>query len=83
MQIVIQPDGNVRCVYGEAVDVRVLGDISIARGSHVEPNLDGTWSADMSPVHGPTLGPFNHRSEAIQTEVSWLNRHWLSQTDLA
>ena len=76
MQIVIQPNGVVRCVYGEEIELSVLGSISIARGSHVEP-IEGGWSADLSPVNGPTLGPFRQRSAALKAELSWLNEHWL------
>lgn len=76
MQIVIEPNGTVRCVYDEEIELAVLGDIRIARGSHVEPT-DGGWTADLSPVSGPVLGPFRQRSEALKAELCWLNEHWL------
>ena len=44
---------------------------------HVEPEEQGRWLADLSPVNGPVLGPFDHRSEALQAEHDWLERHWL------
>ena len=77
MQLVIKPSGNATCVYSEAIDLAVLGNVSIRRGSHVEPTPDGQWTADMSPVDGPVLGPFAHRSEALEAEVQWLETHWL------
>lgn len=77
MQILVEPDGTVRCVYGESVDLRALGSLAIARGSHVEPTEHGQWTADLSPVDGPTLGPFPDRSEALTAELTWLESHWL------
>jgi hypothetical protein len=31
------------------------------------------WWADMLPVRGPVLGPFDTREEALREEVVWLN----------
>ena len=78
MQLFIEPSGNCRCVYSEAIDVRQLGSAVIQRGSHVEPTADGSWTADLSPVNGPVLGPFSTRSEALDVEVEWLLEHWLT-----
>jgi len=77
MQLLIHPTGSVRCVYGEDVNLAALGRLSIQRGSHVEPTADGQWTADLLPVHGPKLGPFTTRHEALTAEVCWLNEHWL------
>ena len=76
MELVIEANGNVRCVYAEAVDLTQLGRINIRRGSHVEPQIKG-WTADLSPVGGPVLGPFRRRSEALSAEVRWLEEYWL------
>jgi hypothetical protein len=78
MQLVILPGGEVRCVYDEALDLHALGQVSISRGSHVEPDDSGQWLADLSPVHGPTLGPFAARSQALDAERAWLEEHWLA-----
>ena len=78
MQLLIQPGGTVRCVYGEDLDLSRLGPLAIRRGSHVEPTDDGRWTADLSPVSGPVLGPFASRSAALEAERKWLERHWLS-----
>jgi hypothetical protein len=80
MNIVVDPDGTVRCVYGEAIDVSHLGTVEIRRGSFVEPDDHGCWWADLSPVNGPRLGPFNRRSDALSAEVQWLDEHWLTPT---
>ena len=34
--------------------------------------------ADLSPVGGPLLGPFERRSDAVQAEVYWLETNWLA-----
>jgi hypothetical protein len=77
MELVVMPDGVAKCVYSEAIDLAALGDVFISRGSHVEPTPDGQWTADMSPVGGPVLGPFGNRSTALDAEVRWLHEHWL------
>jgi len=46
------------------------------RGSHVEPDSAGHWTADLSPVGDPILGPFATRSEALAAEIAWLRDHW-------
>ncbi|TWU33213.1 hypothetical protein [Novipirellula artificiosorum] len=78
MQVVITPDGLVRCVYDEAIDLSQLGAVDIRRGSHVEPNAMGQWTADMSPVDGPVLGPFSTRRLALEAEIAWLGEYWLT-----
>lgn len=77
MQLIIDPTGTVRCVYDEAIDLGALGHVHVRRGSHVEPDAEGQWFADMSPVGGPTLGPFAIRSDALAAEHGWLEQHWL------
>jgi hypothetical protein len=49
----------------------------ILRASYVEPNATGRWAADLDPVGGPVLGPFDHRSEALAAEQAWLAAYWL------
>lgn len=78
MQLLIQSGGKIRCLYDEAINLAELGELSIRRGSHVEPNEHGQWLCDLSPVSGPTLGPFASRSAALAAEVAWLNEHWLT-----
>ena len=38
------------------------------RASHVEPNDQGRWFADLAPVNGPILGPYTRRTEALEAE---------------
>jgi len=77
MQLVIGPTGEARCIYDEAIELDLLGRLRIARASHVEPDADGRWWADLGPVHGPRLGPFSVRSVALNAEQIWLATHWL------
>jgi hypothetical protein len=79
MQLVIDPHGDVRCVYSEEIELAALGQLVIRRGSHVEPDHDGRWWADLSPVSGPSLGPFARRTNALAAERDWLEHHWLVQ----
>jgi hypothetical protein len=74
MQLLIDAQGQVRCLYGEAIDLNCLGELTIRRASFVEPD-GNAWYADLSPVAGPILGPFTHRSQAFQAEVLWLEQH--------
>ena len=73
MQIVINPSGVFIGIYSDNFDYGELGRPQIRRASHVEPTDDGRWSADLSPVDGPMLGPFDKRSEALDAEIEWLN----------
>jgi len=75
MQLVIDRQGNARCVYGEEIDLTELGRVTIRRGSHVEPDANGKWWADLSPVNGPRIGPFDRRSDALNAEREWLEKH--------
>jgi hypothetical protein len=77
MNLVVGSDGRVRGVFGEEIDLAALGMPRITRASHVEPDADGRWLADLAPVGGPVLGPFVRRFEALNAEVAWLEENWL------
>jgi hypothetical protein len=77
MEIVVTPGGAIRCLYDENIDLAAFGPLMIRRASHVEPTPDGRWTADMGPMIGPLLGPFVHRSEALEAERAWLVTNWL------
>jgi hypothetical protein len=53
MELIVSPDGVVRCIYGEDLDLHALGSPQIRRVSAVEPDEAGRWWADLSPVNGP------------------------------
>ncbi|MFL5329193.1 MAG: hypothetical protein ACJ8C4_09775 [Gemmataceae bacterium] len=75
MQLVIDRSGVVHAVYDEIIDLARLGSLTIRRASHVEPDARGNWFADLSPVDGPKLGPFSHRTAALKAERDWLEGH--------
>ena len=77
MQIVVCSDGSLRTIYCEAIELEALGVLSIRRASHVEPDDSGRWWADLAPVDGPRLGPFDLRSDALNAEQEWLEANWL------
>jgi hypothetical protein len=74
MELVVGCDGVGRCIYDEALDLREIGRLSITRASHVEPDAEGYWWADMGPVHGPVLGPYGSRTEALGAERECLRK---------
>ena len=77
MELIITPNGTVRCVYDEAISLTTLGSAQITRASYVEPTASGAWTADLSPVGGPILGPYPVRTAALAAEHAWLREHWL------
>jgi hypothetical protein len=81
MELVVDASGDVRCIYDEALELRELGKLQITRASHVEPDAEGYWWADMGPVDGPVLGPYCSRSEALGAEKEWITRMSKAETD--
>jgi hypothetical protein len=78
LELIINPHGVVSTIYSEEIDLTAIGRATIHRASHVEPTADGTWTADLSPVGGPVLGPFGKRSEALAAEANWLTDYLLA-----
>jgi hypothetical protein len=81
MQLRINSGGVVHCVYAETIDLATLGPITIRRASQVEPDAQGRWWAELAPVGGPKLGPFDRRSLALEAESVWLEKNWLASPD--
>lgn len=79
LPIIVRKDGTILTIYGEVLELRSLGDIHISRASHVEPDTFGNWTADLTPIGGPVLGGFSHRSQAINQEIQWL-KLWLTSS---
>ena len=79
MHLRIDPNGSVRCVYGEAIDLSLLGPLVIRRAGRVEPDRLGRWWVDLAPLKGPKVGPYRLRSEALAAEAAWVER-FLSRT---
>lgn len=73
MQVIVGNDGTLRFIYDDALlSLKECGDFKVTRASHVEPNGDGEWEADLSPVGGPVLGPYDTRNQALEEEVRWI-----------
>jgi hypothetical protein len=70
----IEPDGSASTIYADEMsELFAEGTTKISRASHVEPDPNGSgWIADMSPVQGPVLGPFDLRQQALDAEVEYL-----------
>ena len=83
MQLVVHPGGKLRCVYAETIDLARIGRLRISRASHVEPDEEGRWFADLAPVSGPKLGPYPRRSDALNAEAEWLEAHLSSRPPCA
>jgi hypothetical protein len=76
MKITVGPDGTMKFIYADKLKPLMKhGQASIKRVSHVEPTTDNRWQADLEPVKGPVLGPFDTRAEALQAEVRWLEKN--------
>jgi hypothetical protein len=77
----ILANGKIHFIYSDQMSeaMKKAGVLSIFRASHVEPNKDGKWVADMSPVKGPKLGPFSTREKALCAEVQWLEKKYLGR----
>ena len=76
--VTVTTDGRIEFIYSDSLlPITQLGACHITRASHVEPS-DGGWTADLSPVSGPVLGPYRTRQEALDAEVTWLQSNVLS-----
>ena len=78
MNVTISADGNLRYIWDDELGqmLRPLNNVrQIARASHVEPTDNGQWTADMGPVGGCILGPFDNRADALRQEVAYLRYH--------
>lgn len=78
MQLVIAPNGTIRCLCDELIDLNRFGTLQIVRASTVEPNAAGEWLADLAPCRGSLLGPFPRRSAALAAEREWLEQNLLT-----
>lgn len=74
----ISPAGTIEFIYRDALrPLLTAGDAHIRRAAHVEPTPDGRWTADLTLINGPTLGPYVTRAEALTAETDWLTEYWL------
>ncbi len=81
LQITVTKEGRLLFVWDDTLQPLLsLGRASIRRVSHVEPmstnvpvDMVNRWSADLSPIGGPWLGPFDLREQALEAERDFLN----------
>jgi hypothetical protein len=74
----ISPAGTIEFIYHDALrPLLTAGESQIRRASHVEPTAEGHWTADLTPINGPMLGPYVTRAEALTAETEWLTQNWL------
>ena len=81
---IIIEDGQVLALYedlestlGSDVDrLGSVGALTTRRASHVEPTDGGGWTADMTPVGGPVLGPVPLRRDALALERNYMAEHF-------
>lgn len=81
LEFVFLPDGRMQYISSDeaAKLAEVLGEITTRRASYVEPGPGGVWFADLSPMGGPTFGPFpaSQKEAALKAEYEWLRENWL------
>jgi hypothetical protein len=76
MTMTVAPDGTMRCLYTEEIDLSAIGNMAIQRTSNVNPDDMGQWWAEILP-DGPLLGPFAKRSEALAAEIDYIENNVL------
>ena len=80
MFVWIRPDGTLHLIYDDAArGLLALGLATIRRASYVEPTSEGRWTADLGPMAGPLLGPFETRAAALEAEQTWLVHYFTGQ----
>ena len=79
MQMIVATNGSLRCLYDEAIDLAAIGRLSITRASHVEPDEQGRWLADLRPSPARYSGHSFSVANALEAERAWLEAHWLSR----
>lgn len=79
VDIVIRAGGRAEFIYSDAARPFMgAGPAVVRRASHVEPDANGNWTADLSPVSGPVLGPFALRQDALAAEMAWIRANVLA-----
>lgn len=77
IDLVVEVGGKLKFIYNDELhELLSFGESKITRVSYVEP-FGLCWMADMAPVGGPILGPFDLRQEALDAEVAYIKKHVL------
>lgn len=76
LRLIVDADGKVRFIWDDVLQPFMeMGTAYVKRASHVEPWPGGGWIADLSPIEGPILGPFELRGQALAAERQWLGKN--------
>ena len=79
MELVVDPDGRgpARSTPRRSTWPR-SGRPAITRASHVEPDADGRWHADLRPVAARCSARSRAAARPWRPSVAWLEAHWLA-----
>ncbi len=80
MTLIVQPDGSVKAIYGEELELTSLGPLRVKRASHVEHSaVWQQWYVWLDSIaiklNLPNCQRFNSRKEALAWEVSQLEEN--------
>jgi hypothetical protein len=72
----IKVDGTIRFIYDDELEaLKHAGPSNTRRAIFVEPDSNGLWVADLSPINGPVFGPFRLRKTALDAERDYIEEH--------
>lgn len=73
---VIAASGELLTIYSDSLaELFSEGHKTVRRASHVEPDENGMWIADLAPVGGPKLPCCALRADALAAEIAWLQEN--------
>lgn len=79
--IKVTPSGAWHFIYQERLKPLLgRGHAVMTRASYVNPQSDGSWTADLTPLKGPVLANFPTRQHALDAEEHWITHHWIEYT---
>ncbi len=77
MNLIIAADGRIRGIWDEEIALDALGSPRICRASHVEPDAQGRWLADLAPVGVPFWVPSSGvRKRWMRRWRGWMSTGW-------
>lgn len=79
-RIIVSSSGDLKYIYSDELrPLHSLGEVEIKRASSVEPQPDGTWGFDMTPMGRPDVkvAGFTKRADALSAEVKWIEENEL------
>lgn len=81
MQLLIQPDGNVTCLWQEDIDLNAIGTLRVERASTVEFNQHtGLWEVCFPERPGLPAYASTSRNDCLAWEHDEVNRRLGGET---